>query len=379
MLEARPRWFLAIAVGLLSGVMCPIDGIAQTPARVARPIRPCIDEIAGCGIVAIATAAPSWSDEILRQAPQGFVQVLRIGGDYFVATLDPIHPLVRVSHQGQVMAIGRAGGGPGEFRGPLALFGWLGDSVAVFDRAQARLTLVHSSGRIGRSQRFPRQTFGLVAQRNGSVVISAAINQPSAIGLPLHLVDTSGSPVRSLGASDRRFSDRDKALLQHFVTPSSFGVLSVRRAGEYEWDVWDELERSSISWHRTVEWFRPYAEFKDPTRERPPQPHLTAVTSEGDSLMWVAIALPAPNWRRAFGPDTVVEGRPTTPIRDRGALFVTRFELLRVRDGAVLGAVTRPGFYPYFVAPGIALKQTTNGDGALIAEFLQLRRGADSR
>lgn len=46
---------------------------------------------------------------------------------------------------------GRRGEGPGEFRGPLSLLPWAGDTVAVLDHDQRRLTLFGGSGEVVRT------------------------------------------------------------------------------------------------------------------------------------------------------------------------------------------------------------------------------------
>ncbi len=370
--QARTSLFLLAPLILVPLIAGPLGG--QSSGRVAVPIRPCVDSVMGCGLAASNPLPPPGADRIDQVAPRGIAQILWVGDAYFVATLDPDSPLLRVSDGGRVATVGRPGEGPGEFRGPLALFRWNGDTVAVFDRIQARITLVHSSGRIGRTQRFPRQTFALAPRENGTAIISAPINAPSAIGLPLHDIDSTGLVSRSIGTVERRFSERDKTMLLEFVALSEGKLTSFTRAGSYSWDRWGAGERTRTSWRRTVPWYPPYPQFLDPSPDRPPPPHLTGVAAEGDSLVWIAIALPAPDWAKAFGPEKLVEGHTIRPVTDRGALFRTRFELLRVRDGAILGAIALPGFFPYFVAPGVVMRQVTTPDGALAAELIRLSR-----
>lgn len=50
-----------------------------------------------------------------------------------------------------VRAVGRRGEGPGEFDGPLSLLPWPGDTVAVLDHGQRRLTLFGASGEVVRT------------------------------------------------------------------------------------------------------------------------------------------------------------------------------------------------------------------------------------
>ncbi len=50
-----------------------------------------------------------------------------------------------------VRAVGRRGEGPGEFGGPLSLLPWPGDTVAVLDLGQRRLTLLDASGVVVRT------------------------------------------------------------------------------------------------------------------------------------------------------------------------------------------------------------------------------------
>jgi hypothetical protein len=50
-----------------------------------------------------------------------------------------------------VRAVGRRGEGPGEFGGPLSLLPWPGDTVAVLDHGQRRLTLLGAAGEVVRT------------------------------------------------------------------------------------------------------------------------------------------------------------------------------------------------------------------------------------
>lgn len=77
-----------------------------------------------------------------------------------------------------VRGIGRRGQGPGEYQGPLSLVGWAGDTVAVLDFGNNRLTLLDGTGALARTAtRDPSANDGLPWRpwlARGTVVFNAA-------------------------------------------------------------------------------------------------------------------------------------------------------------------------------------------------------------
>lgn len=97
-----------------------------------------------------------------------------------------------------VRAVGRRGEGPGEFRGPLSLLPWPGDTVAVLDHGQRRLTLFGASGEVVRTHTAsPDDTIALpwrpwIARR--TMVFGAAGQAEQCVraalqAMPLHVLE----------------------------------------------------------------------------------------------------------------------------------------------------------------------------------------------
>lgn len=358
---------VSIVASLLTG-----DLVAQEnrPRRALPPV--CSGD---CGIVAASQRSLPGQSAIAQLAPRGVIQALAAGGGtFFVATLDLDSPLLMVGVGGQVARIGRSGDGPGEFRAPLVLFDWADDTIGVFDRQLGRLTLVHSSGRIGPTRPFPRGTVSAAALPMRAAVVSAAFRTPSSIGLPLHIVDSVGVVQRSIGLADQRYSDEFRTMRSFLLGRRRAGFVSVRRAGAYEWTIWNSAGRPMSNWSRTASWYRPYEQLVSPTPDAPPQPYTSAAVAEGDSLLWIAVAVPGPQWSKALGAPIDQEGQRVFPIQDMSGYYSTRVELIQLRDGRVVGSVLVPGFHPFFAAPGLLLRQSKDDDGMMVAELVKLRR-----
>lgn len=361
-----------VAALLLSTVIQIVAVPARAQSRLVTGLRNCVDSAAGCGLSARPVSQLPGQSEIQRLAPGGIVQVVRTRAGYFIATLDRDHPLLRVDRTGRVEPVGRAGEGPGEFVGPLALLHWPGDSVAVFDRALARLTFVNDAGRSVGSRHVPYQTFGLVPIDHGRAVMSGVVRAPSAIGLPLHLIDSIGVISRSFGIPEKNYTEHKSAMLLYFLTSAGNRLWAFRRAGSYEWQQWNSALTGVTTWVRHPSWYPEYRELRTPTPTLPPYPYLTDVVMVGDSLVWVAIAVPSRNWARGLGPEAAIEGTRLHPVKDVGLVFDTRFELVDLRSGVVRGSIQLPGFFPFFAAPGVAMRQVHDPDGALSAELVEL-------
>lgn len=100
---------------------------------------------------------------------------------------------------------GSIGQGPGDFRNPVTVFAVPGDSVAIVDGGNRRVTIVGPNRVVGRTVRMSYSiTRAVVVSWPDSVFVSGAILTPAHAGWPLHLADLGGSEVRvfhSFGAN----------------------------------------------------------------------------------------------------------------------------------------------------------------------------------
>ena len=112
-------------------------------------------------------------------------------GRYFVVTpeISPSVPLV-FNRQGRYLReLGRAGAGPNEFRDAIALDVTPADTLYVFDRGNARLTVLDPALREVRTAPIPPSTNTAVVLATGTVVLNAAVGDPERIGHPYHRFD----------------------------------------------------------------------------------------------------------------------------------------------------------------------------------------------
>lgn len=134
-----PRWLLLLLVGAPSGAQeVPVVTLSRTDAELGEPF----SQIDG-------------------------VRELRDGRVIVLDTRDRVVQLVDLT-RGTLAPIGRHGAGPGEYRSPLRLFGFAGDTSAIYDSGNSRLMLILPDGR-------PGATTALVptARKMGSVAVSS--------------------------------------------------------------------------------------------------------------------------------------------------------------------------------------------------------------
>lgn len=116
------------------------------------------------GLTIAESVSPAWGSEGWKLAAEPSVTIGTFAGDSGQDLHEPRHALrldngtIVVGDQGRVQLrfydrsgshvrdAGRAGGGPGEFGRIASVFRWTGDSVAVFDDALQRITVVDNQG-----------------------------------------------------------------------------------------------------------------------------------------------------------------------------------------------------------------------------------------
>lgn len=248
-----------------------------------------------------------------------------------------VHVLDR---QGRLVGlVGRRGQGPGEFQSPNAVVP-VGDSVVVFDVANARATMVGVDLQSARSFRLAGQVFSGASIGWPRVVINASIPNPDRAGFPFHILDLRDGVIEASfgGRSGGDFTPRNvAALFGHvLVSPSGREVWTISRT-DFRVQRWT-LRGEPI---RTVapdrDWFPPGGRNRLGGPSVPPDPVVLAAQSVGNELL-VVFAVARSDWRRAWGN---ARGRdPHLAVGDLPAmedLFQNRVALINLEKETVEG------------------------------------------
>ncbi|MBK7905437.1 MAG: hypothetical protein IPJ78_02645 [Gemmatimonadetes bacterium] len=242
------------------------------------------------------------------------------------AVSDPIADRVhRFSRDGSYIApIGGVGAGPGEFRRPALVARWWADSTAVFDEANARLTLFAPDGGLARSQPWSgRKPLHIMLAAGGGFVVSERYDTRLSFGMPLHLFDRKAELVRSFG------NTRSARITNEAEVPRLRLPVRAERDGTY-WTVAaraPRLQRWSAAGEQLEVWDLPIPEFEALHVTREPRlvgQMFHAIEQLADGRLLVTMAYRDPRWAEALAPSRTVDGQPTIEIDDWGRYFNTR-------------------------------------------------------
>lgn len=216
----------------------------------------------GSGVLAAQAprAASLGSAEARAKQPLSLVTTIRetVGGMVFVA--DPIERKLLLFDPAlqSGKALGREGGGPGEYRQPDAVWPFRGDSVLVLDLGNARLAVVSGTGTWGRSMPLtgggdgpPVPIFPGGTDANGNIYFAPRLAGPgdSVSLMRVNALGAQGAPVARLKTPDvdrQESGDENSRSVQIRPIPlaasdgfavSPTGAVAVIRTGDYhvEW------------------------------------------------------------------------------------------------------------------------------------------------
>jgi hypothetical protein len=227
--------------------------------------------------------------------------------------------------------LGRAGGGPGEYRSIDAIAAGLADSVLVY-HSGLRLTVLTPELQFGRIETLPEIVVGLgVPFPDGSMMIPYLGHLPPRPGLPLHMVSPDGQFIRSFGAEHPQIDPRCAVCSRRFVTasvqPGTFWSHPINAYVLEKWDTAGKLERriSVIG----SPWFRSWAD-RSRTTASPlyvrPVPELRSLFEDQQRRLWVTGVVAAADWHEEAPPEVRL------PTDNRGRL-PAEHALPRILDG----------------------------------------------
>lgn len=262
-------------------------------------------------------------------------------GDVWVASRIVGHALAKFDAGGILdIFLDREGDGPGEYRwirgidthgGTLTVMG--GDRVARHDWLD---------GAIIDTRRLNLAVFRFLALPNGNVVVNGTSGQPGRAGHPLHVVDSIGRILASVGPQTAGLGfDRVNSTLTLGVAPG--GAFWVGRMNRYRLDKYSSDGSHLGSIEREVEWFEPWETFVDVRRGRP-NSQVGGLLEDDDGRLWVLIWVgddrdgPSDDF---VGPRDVQGPVDTT--------WDTIIEVLDARSGEVIASRRLPQYVHGFV------------------------------
>lgn len=256
-------------------------------------------------------------------------------GRYWVFT--ELEPPSVFSPSGKfVQTVGRKGSGPGEFRGPN--FGAVvGDSMVVFDWVESRATVVGPDLRAARTLRLQgRVQQVLVHKWPGDLTISGSASREPG-GPVLHRATFADSMLRvvsSFGpAEDREFRVRPD--IPPVVGPHPGSRFLTADWGRYRVTLWTATGSRVTQVERKPSWFAGEGSRGIGGPTRPPEPVISAVTSDSTGLVWVFVSVPAPTWRDGWPTQS---GRGEFAVRniDFSKIYRTTVEVIDLTRGRVV-------------------------------------------
>jgi hypothetical protein len=324
----RRHGLLLMSVQLFAGLEA--ESQTRIPSDLACP---------RCSIRVEALTTVGRHDETLNSRP--YVVRRDSRGQFLLVTPEtrPSMPLV-FSPQGRfVRAIGREGAGPNEFKHAVALDITASETLYVFDRSNARMTVLDPRLREVRTAPIPPSTNTAILLASGAVVLNAAVWDQQRIGHPFHLFDAVGNYRGFFGADpDESVRPGDVSSAVRWLTPAHGNQFwSMHHTRSYTLELWDAHGTLKKRFTRTADWFGEYDRATNLAPGSPPQSRGMGVWFDSrDGLLWTIVHVADPRWREGVGPLMRAEGQEYYPIRDRQRVYDAIVEVIDVGAGRVI-------------------------------------------
>lgn len=275
-----------------------------------------------------------------------------------------------------VHTIGRAGGGPGEFRSVTAFGFGPGDSLWVIDSHLAASIFEPPPGtRFVRSFRFERFF-------SGEIVSLGMLSRPSYFGSPLRYVHP--RVLSWDGTEVSRFTMPDSGSLSEPqmgpVALVGTDLLWIANERRYELLllVNDGTVRRRIT--READWFAEHSGPSGLPWVTPPKPTITSISVGPDSMLWVLVRRAHRNWEQNKSKAGQLNGLPTPRSVSAikvGDLFEGVVDVLDPVSGQLLASHEVSGDVLGFIRPGVLCEVLEDDSGAVRIQLwdVRLRRG----
>lgn len=344
-------------------------------AALATPVQPHQDaSVAACPACVIqmrrvATLGASDGDGRLRALPSTVTTDSR--GRFYVTTPDVDElPYVYDARGRFLRQLGRRGRGPGEFLNPAVVLVLPGDTVAVIDQANPRITWLSPQYEVVRTAPAPAWSWSAAALGGGEIVINARLSDSERIGLPLHAFDGVGKYRRSFGAVNPVVRPSEYTAESRWLASSrSGGVWSAPFTHEYVIEHWDGGGNRTHAVTRRVDWFPRYERFWFPTPERPPPPRVQHLFEDAGGRLWVIAWVADAEWDGALKPGPIREGQRVYTYDREADLYDSIIEVVEPRFGELVVARRYDDVYLRFVSDSLIAKVRRHPDGWFLLEI----------
>lgn len=243
--------------------------------------------------------------------------------------------------------LGRVGAGPNEYSWVEDIFWTPEDSMVIVDSGNQRATVLAPSGEVVRTVRLPVQMVNtMVDTWPRRVIASGHVASPQAAGLPLRVMDLSGSEakiVRSFGPDNGLLRPGRGGAAYHFLVRSAGRPLLSMASDRYRVLAWGPDLRQQWSLVRSSAWFPDTGAGRMGTPDRAPTPGINGVALN-DGVLWVFSRVAAPTWKSAWGKIAPGTREVFRSQIDFPALFQTRIEAIDIERRVLLARLDVPGF-----------------------------------
>lgn len=333
---------------------------AQTPTPRSDIIRNCsgacalqVEEVVTLGDTTGATDGFVGRPAALLQRPDG---------SFLLADrLDP-GALKLFSPEGEfVRRVGRQGEGPGEYQIVQFLFLLPGDSVEVLDLGQQRSTVLTSDLRVARTTAAVPVAAEMLRLNPSRYVITARINSPEQVGLPLHFVSPGEGIVNSFGAEPMISEIRTSDLFYRQLAKGSQTDFWAAHLTAYILENYDDAGNLLTRLRREVAWFQPHDDFGSVAPDNPPSPGVRALHVDENGYVWVLISVPDADWEAALTPVVSRFGGEAYDY-DPSSVYDTVIEVIDPKRSVVVGETTIDAVVRGFTPRGLmyAVEQSEN-------------------
>ena len=247
-----------------------------------------------------------------------------------------------------VRTVGKAGDGPGEFRGPTEIVPLPGDSILILDEMARRGTVLDPNLTPVRNVALPPKQIlpGVVVLRwpDNVVVHVPQEGMPRELGplLRLSLEGRQAEVLSSFGSEPDGDTGPDWFVRLYHITPARSGGHWSADYALYQLSRWSADGNRVQVLRRRTEWFPPPPTNPGGGPNRPPSARIASIVEDSTGLLWVFSSIAAPTWREAYAPAPLGQRERDPASVALEKLHTTRVEVLDPVAGRVV-ARSDPG------------------------------------
>jgi hypothetical protein len=226
--------------------------------------------------------------------------------------------------------LGRAGGGPGEFRMAETVKVLPGDTVVVIDPAARRVTVYSPELELLRTYPVDFMPRGVVMRNSGSFIGFS----PAQQGPIVHFVSADGASRRSV--IDAEIPPGEPVAFFRIFSAGRNGTIWLGRTNRYLVQQYDSTGSLLRTIRSAPDWHEPWTEVpsQGPDVLRP-VPFLRAIREDADGLLWLVFHVPQTDWSPRRAPSRA-EPRHGMPMTEWNQYVDTLIEVIDPRSGRLL-------------------------------------------